>query len=138
MTRFFSVPGQPAGKARPKYTRMGRVYTPKKTKDYEKLVKACYLEQCGAEPIPEGVPVAMAITAYFDIPKSDSKKKRTMKEHGLLYPTIKADADNLAKIIMDGCNGLAYADDRQITDLIVKKRYSPYARVTVEISEITL
>lgn len=31
----FTVFGEPQGKARPRFTRMGRAYTPKKTADYE-------------------------------------------------------------------------------------------------------
>lgn len=38
------------------------------------------------------------------------------------YDVIELDIDNIVKPIQDAINGLAYADDSQITDLIVKKR----------------
>ena len=34
-TLLFRVNGMPQGKARPRFTRQGRAYTPKKTRDYE-------------------------------------------------------------------------------------------------------
>ena len=42
------VPGEPVPKARPRMTRSGHVYTPKRTADYEAAVKAAWRET-GAE-----------------------------------------------------------------------------------------
>ena len=39
-TLLFRVNGMPQGKARPRFTRQGRAYTPKKTRDYEADIKA--------------------------------------------------------------------------------------------------
>ncbi len=38
------------------------------------------------------------------------------------YDTIDMDVDNIPKPISDALNGLAYIDDKQITDCIVRKR----------------
>ncbi len=38
------------------------------------------------------------------------------------YSDDKLDVDNIVKPIQDALNGLAYVDDGQITDLIVRKR----------------
>lgn len=68
----FSVPGEPVGKGRPRFTRTGHTYTPGKTESYESLVRLAYGE-CGMV-FPKGVPVRVRITACFSIPKSASKK----------------------------------------------------------------
>ena len=34
---------------------------------------------------------------------------------------LRPDLDNLAKTILDGCNGIVYADDAQIIELTVSK-----------------
>ena len=41
-----------------------------------------------------------------------------------LHPTKKPDADNIAKVICDALNGVAYGDDTQVVNLNVKKRYT--------------
>lgn len=93
----FSVPGEPAGKGRPRFTRTGHPYTPGKTESYESLVRLAYGE-CGMV-FPQGVPVRVRITACFSIPKSASKKKRAMMIAGDIVPTKKPDFDNIQKII---------------------------------------
>ena len=55
---------------------------------------------------------------------------------GLIHPTKKPDADNIAKIIMDALNGVAYEDDRQVVELIVRKFFSDTAYVDVFIDEL--
>lgn len=45
----------------------------------------------------------------------------------------KPDADNIAKIVLDGLNSIAYDDDNQITELIVKKIYGSKAYIKVKI-----
>lgn len=47
------------------------------------------------------------------------------------------DIDNLAKTYLDGLNGIAWHDDRQVIDLHVKKRYvTENERVELEIKEV--
>ena len=54
----------------------------------------------------------------------------------MLQPTLKPDADNIAKIICDGLNGIAYKDDKQIVSLTVLKVWTDgIERVEVDISE---
>lgn len=65
------------------------------------------------------------------IPTSWSKKKQ--KEHEFKRHTNKPDVDNLAKLVMDALNGVAYADDKQIYSLSVSKIYSPVAGTSVTI-----
>lgn len=52
------------------------------------------------------------------------------------YPLKKPDVDNVAKIILDALNGIAYRDDKQVVTLIVKKSYAGESGVGVTISEV--
>ena len=124
------------GKARPKFIRAtGRAYTPKTTMEYEEKIRAAYLEKYGKEkPYGENIPLDVEIIAYFGIPKSDSMKVKEKKRSGEILPTIKSDIDNICKIIFDGVQGLAFGDDKQIVDVIAKKRYSDDPRVEVKIN----
>jgi Holliday junction resolvase RusA-like endonuclease len=56
--------------------------------------------------------------------------------NGCIYPTKKPDADNIAKIILDALNGVAYTDDTQVINLLVQKRYGEAPEVKVEITEV--
>lgn len=65
----------------------------------------------------------ITIHAYFIPPKSDSKKTRVQKCAGNAVCTLKPDVDNVAKIIMDGLNGVAFSDDKQVVSLRVTKTF---------------
>lgn len=119
----FQVPGPPKGKARPRVTRYG-AYTPKSTAEYERLVKSRFkLAQIDNGFKLTDKPVRIAIVAYFPIVKSTTKTNRRLMLDGYVLPTKKPDFDNIAKIICDPLNKLAYADDSQIVECQVKKKY---------------
>ena len=130
---YFIVKGQPQGKGRPRFTRSGMAYTPKKTADYEQSVIEAY-KQAENGCFSDGEPLDVYICALFGIPKSYSKKKIKMIQDGELLPTKKPDGDNIAKVICDALNGIAYKDDSQIVRLSVEKRYTEHSpRVIVGI-----
>lgn len=110
----FTVPGNPFGKQRPKFARMGtytKTYTPKKTTQHEKEVAECFLEVARGRRFKEKEPLDIRIIAYYPIPQSTSKKRRKeMLEHRI-RPTVKPDLDNVAKLIYDALNGVAWYDD---------------------------
>lgn len=132
----FTIYGKPQGKARPRMTRTGSVYTPHDTVKYEHQVIAAYNEAAGDHcGWFNGEPVTVTIDAQYAIPQSTTKRNRERIALGDLQPTKKPDADNIAKIICDGLNGVAYKDDAQITALHVFKSYAnvePCVRVCVE------
>jgi len=127
--RTLTVLGEPVAKGRPRIAR-GHAYTPERTAMYEGLVRMAYLGKYGAEQ-PYIGEVAMHISAYFAIPKSASKKRRADMASGVVRPTKRPDCDNVAKIVMDALNGLAYEDDCQVVDCVVGKHYSGNPRVEV-------
>ena len=135
----FEVLGVPVGKSRPKFSTVNGhavAYTPTKTANYETLVKLAYQQQCGGKVYDKDIQLRAEIMAYFPIPKSDSKVKREGKLSGKIRPTKKPDSDNIAKCVLDALNGIAYHDDSQICELLVRKYYSDQPRAEVTIHEI--
>ena len=127
------IPGPPCAKQRPKV--YGRhAVTPEKTVNYETLVKQLYIVEHHNKKL-EG-PLKMTVTAFFEIPKSQSEKNKRLMRMGQIRPTKKPDWDNIGKIVSDALNGLAYHDDSGIVDADVHKWYSDNPRVEVEIQEI--
>lgn len=119
----FEVMGMPQGKARAR-TGKGYSYTPEKTVLYENLIKTSFLAADNKKTFFDGEPVEMYITALFPIPKSTTKKDRERIRNKELFPTKKPDADNIAKVICDALNGVAYHDDTQVVKLSVRKAYT--------------
>lgn len=131
----FEILGKPMAKARPRMTRQGFTYTPQKTVNYENLVRYTYQSEFPNNKPLEGY-IEASITAIFDVPKSYSKKKtKELLETHNNY-NHKPDLDNIAKIILDSLNGIAYKDDAQITILHINKEYGEQAKVIVELKEI--
>ena len=86
--------------------------------------------------IPQGVEIGMEITAFYSIPKSTSKKRAALMRDGLLRPTKKPDYDNVAKVICDALNKIAYCDDAQIVEAAFAKFYADEPRVEVRLWKI--
>ena len=85
----------PVPKGRPRFTRTGHAFTPKKTVDFEKLIAAAWREQQGETMIET------PISLYVNIGVVNMRK----------------DLDNMVKSIADGLNNVAYKDDSQIISL---------------------
>lgn len=130
----FVVPGQPQGKGRARSTRSGRHYTPAKTVAYERLIAECAAEVMGEREAITG-PAELHVIAVFGVPGSWSKKRREAALQWQTYPTVKPDADNVAKSVCDALNGLAWLDDSQVVDCRVKKVYGRHPRLDVTVGE---
>jgi len=124
---MFEVPGKPQGKARARTTRYG-TYTPEKTVLYENLIKVCYRQ---VTDYYTEEPLHMTIEAVFEPVKSTSKVRRKKMLEGEIKPTKKPDIDNIAKVVLDALNGVAYKDDTQVISLAVTKRYGPFNKLNV-------
>lgn len=129
----FEVIGDIKGKARPRVnTYTCKAYTPNDTKDYENLIKQYFkIKYPRYEPL-EGR-ISVKIEAYFEVPKSTSKKDKQMIEEGSLSPTKKPDIDNIVKIVLDALNKMAFKDDNQITKLEVEKFYGKEEKIVVKV-----
>ena len=135
----FTIPGEPQGKGRPKFSRHSSYVvtrTPDQSIIYENLVKMEFLRQCGAARFGDREALDMQVSAYYAIPASASKKKRQAMIDGEIRPTKKPDVDNILKIIADSLNEVAYKDDSQIADAKISKFYSTSPGVCVVIKGI--
>lgn len=131
----FFVPGEAIGKGRPRVTTIGghaRMFTPKKTADYETLIAETAQEAMkGRELI--GGPVLMELAIRMPVAASWSKKKTAAALDGDVMPTKKPDADNVLKAICDGINGIVFKDDVQVVNISLSKRFSATPGVTVRV-----
>lgn len=129
----FIVEGLPVAKGRPRVTRNG-TYTPRKTKDYEKLVQYSFRSQYKGQALQGALKIR--IDFYMYIPKNTSKKRRKLKNDKEILPTKRPDFDNLTKSITDALNGLAFEDDNQIVEAHIYKYYSDDPRAVVKIEGV--
>ena len=136
---MFEIPGSPIGQGRPKFSTINghaKAYDPEKSRNYKayvRLLATQAMKESGFTMI-EG-PCCLSIDAYFEVPKSKSKKFREAALSGLEYPTKKPDLSNIVKGIEDALNGLAYKDDALIVRLNTVKLYSEIPRVEVSLIE---
>lgn len=104
------------GKGRVRFVKQtGRTYTPDKTAEAMALIRAAWGDRPKA---PSGVPVRVIIETTRPLPKSTPKKVDSAPD------IVKPDADNIAKLVLDALNGVAWTDDTQVASLAVMK----YAR----------
>ena len=132
----FTVDGPPIGKGRPKAVRFGnqvRMYTPKKTSEYETDI-AFKAAQIMGDTKPVETPVSVGVLAYYPIPASWSKKRQQAAIDGIEIPG-KPDLDNVLKAVLDALNGVVYVDDKQVVRLTGGKAYSSYPRLVVWVTE---
>lgn len=135
-TLTFYVPGRPVPTARPRVLRSGRTYTPTRSTDAQRLVgEAALAAGGGKRPLFPVEPLSVAISAVFPYAKGTAKKRI---EPGWVFMGVRPDADNLCKTVLDGCNGVVWADDAQVVELVVRKFRSGAGDegFYVEISEV--
>jgi Holliday junction resolvase RusA-like endonuclease len=128
----FTIPGKPQGKGRPKFARRGKyvqTYTPEQTENYENLIRWAYMQNHDRSSAND--PVCLRITAVYPVPASAPKKRRAAMLAGEERPTVKPDFDNLAKVVSDAINGIAWGDDTCVVDARVIKVYGEVPEVRV-------
>lgn len=128
----FEVLGKVRGKGRPRFTRSGRPYTPKATRDYEVAIRKAFENAHGRPPEPFSGPISVCIMTYRQLPKSTPKS--VISEPDMHKPDI----DNVAKIVLDALNGVAWWDDAQVVSLTASKldRTRSPERLSVSITEL--
>jgi Holliday junction resolvase RusA-like endonuclease len=118
-TTFF-IPGSPVSWKRPRQARRGGKswrFTDPEVKAWQETVQAYWMQ--AGRPLYRGY---VSVTLSFALSERDYKKK---------------DVDNLAKAILDALNGLAYPDDRQVSQLHIFKQPADKigATITLELVE---
>lgn len=114
--KVITIPAKAIPKARPRKGKYG-FYTPDTTQNFENLIKMIasqHFEQ------PLDVPITLDITFKLPRPKRLIWKTKPMPE---LPCANQPDIDNLEKSVLDGLNGIAFMDDRQVWEKHSKKVY---------------
>lgn len=105
MRLAFTVPGPPVPKGRPRTVRHRgavRTFTPTRTKRYERHVAICAWK---AAPAGCGW-------------RTDGRYAATLRVFGA---RANDDMDNVAKAVLDGCEGVLWKNDRQVELLTVER-----------------
>lgn len=126
-TITFTVNHEILGKPRPRFSN-GHTYTPAKFKNYEKLIAESYRSSSCHKATK---PIAIEIDIFDALPKSRPKKIRSEEN------TFKPDIDNVAKIVLDALNDVAYIDDAQVISLKVtkhqrKRNIAPHLKIKIQ------
>ncbi|MDY4522483.1 MAG: RusA family crossover junction endodeoxyribonuclease [Atopobium sp.] len=105
----FTFPsGKIPTKQRPRFAG-GHAYTPKTTKAAEDYIKAEFIKSHGLEMAKWADEVRVFLKIVRPAAKSDLKRVGA--------PDLRTpDADNVLKLVCDALNGIAYVDDKQVTD----------------------
>lgn len=127
------IDGECVPKGRPQFTRQMVVYTPPKTKKYERYVQSV-LRKNKVQKMTGALKVELEV--YRVPPKSFSKKKWLEAIMQKLFPVTKPDLDNYIKSVLDACNGVLFEDDNAICEIHAKKLYGDTARVVLRLEEI--
>lgn len=105
----FLVPGRPIPKARARVV-AGGAFTPKSTRQYERSIGQAALfglmarQSVASWPLDARYRVSIVAT----------------------FPTRhRCDIDNVAKAVLDGCNGVLWDDDSQVDALSIERAYDP-------------
>lgn len=117
----FRIEGRPKAKQRPRATKTGRIYTPKSTQDYERHVEDSY----DGPYFGDGL---LSVDATF----YPTHTMVTISETDCARSTLNADLDNLMKSLLDGLQGRAFADDRQVYEMSAVKLPRSSVRASAE------
>ena len=105
----FVIPGQPVAMGRPRFTKSGRCFTPKKTADAIKNISSYASEATELRGLDTAL--HLGVTFVHARPKRFKKGQRFMK-------TTRPDVDNLIKTVKDGItNAGIWKDDSFVVSL---------------------
>lgn len=134
------VPGPPIGKGRPRATTMGghvRLYTPKKTADWER--SAALLARNAWMRAPSEDLCKLEVVAVFSRPKRLLRKKDPEER---LWHGSKPDIDNVVKSVADSLvMAGVIRDDTQVVEIHARKVYASKSEgpgVEVRLSSIDI
>ena len=133
----FTIYGEIVSAMRPRASFYGghaHIYQPKENVQYQNLVSMAYKEATDMYYTRDKA-LNIEIHAYFKYPSAITPLQKEMARNGLYACLKHKDLDNIAKNILDGLNGIAYDDDKQIVDLHITKSYDDQERVEVVIRE---
>ena len=130
-----AVAKQRARMSRPRRGRRSRAYTPQQTVHFENSLAAAYAANNGTHhgKIPVGIRI--------EIHKEGFDVDVFPLECSVRPVGIRGDVDNMTKAIMDGLNGVAWDDDRQVELLEVAfvgvpRKGTDYVKAEGEVDDV--
>lgn len=100
-------------------------FTPEKTAQWEQHVGEQSLAELRAIPADIAFTLPFPDTCRILATMRFNLRKPSSYPRYVIWPTKKPDVDNLSKAILDGLvHGKVLADDNNVTDLMLKKRYA--------------
>lgn len=121
---MYSIQVDPIPKGRPRFTKIGRAYTPAATRKYEQQLRIL-IRQAYKEAPMDG---SLSITVIFNI-----KRGKTITRAS---PCKRPDLDNYLKAFLDAANDLLYHDDGQLCEIITRKQYDCVGSIEFSIASI--
>jgi Holliday junction resolvase RusA-like endonuclease len=103
-TATFTVPGEPVPKARARVTARG-TFTPERTRAHTEAVQWAW---------------NAAVKGHHD----DGTARYRVDLLFICKSRVHADIDNIAKLVFDALNGLAWKDDWQVDEGLLLRRFS--------------
>ena len=116
------------------YARGGRCFGADPSKSYKEQIQWQIRPSSPAHPL-EG-PIQLDISFFIPIPSNTSKKSKTQMINGMILPVKRPDIDNLAYIVTNAMKSIVYADDSQIVDMSLHKRYGEIPKTVIKVIEI--
>lgn len=108
----FRILGKPVPKGRPRFCR-GLVVTPKRTRMYERVVHEVALLRCSAWRRDGVYRVTITLVSHHE---------------------LRGDLDNYCKGLLDGMQGAAFENDRQVAELRVRRQLAmPHGEECAEV-----
>lgn len=129
------IEAPPRAKQRPFHTKAGQTFTRKETVNAEAWIRLKVTQTVGT-PLVRG-PVKLRIGFVMPMPKGMPKADRPDALAGRKHPLSKPDWDNLAKLVCDALNGIAWRDDAHVTVAGIVKVYGEDPRTVLEWWQMT-
>ena len=126
-----TIPMRAIGKARPRLGRNG-TYTPEATKAAQNQIGWEWAAAFSGPPLVG--PIRLTIRAEYTPPASWSAKKRQAAMG--TWKTTKPDFDNVAKLVGDALNNVAFGDDAQVADASIEKVFGPEDKIIITVESI--
>lgn len=110
-----------------RFQRGGKIHMAPKRGNSEWAMLVGQIGRAHAPAVPYSPDIALSFMALFYMPRPATLPKR------VLMPLKRPDVDNLMHKLTDQFNGVFWADDSQIVDVIARKRFAADGRPGVEI-----
>ena len=139
----FTVPGEPVALGRARVAVISghaRMYTPKESAQHKGAV-AAWARLANVCLAPDDQALGVDVVAVWEWPASWPKRRIVAAVVALdndramfgVPKSSRPDVDNVAKLVLDALNGIAFSDDGHVAQLRAAKVYGPKAATHIRI-----